>query len=374
MSHPKVSVIIPVYNGERFLRQCLESLRVQTLSEIEIICVDDGSTDLSANILQEFERKDARFQVVRQENGGAGAVRNNGMRHASGDYYSFLDADDFFAPDMLEKAYLAAKENRADIVVFGCDIYENSQQRFAPCNYSIRWDLLPNQRPFAGTEVSKDIFKVFVGWAWDKLFKADFVKENNLWFQEQRTTNDMLFVFSGIVKAQRIAVLEDILVHYRHEAGSLSVTREKSWHCFYDALLALREQLHQWNLYDRFERDYINYCVHFSLWNLNTLKEPSYTLLYNKLRDEWFEALDVVKREKCYFYDSLEYAEYCTIMKYEASWTPTKTHRTKIKYLALRKVVGKGVASVRQKGVEYTTRLLIDKLKAKGREFKWIHL
>ncbi len=306
----KVSVIMPVYNAHDYLSDCLDSLINQTLKEIEIICVDDESTDDTPQILQEYAQKDKRITVIRQKNGGAGAARNNGMQYATGEYLSILDCDDFFEPDMLEKSYLAAKENNLDIIVFGCDFYDNDTASYRPCSYSINKKLLPNKDIFSAYDVEKDVFKLFVGWSWDKLFRTEFVRQHDLLFQEQRTTNDMLFVFNGLLRAKRIMVMNDVFAHHRRGVESLSVTREKSWMCFYQALMALREEMYKIGCYGRFERDYKNYCVHFSLWNLNTLKEPTHTLLYNKLRDEWFEEMDLLEHSKEYFYNQHEYSAY----------------------------------------------------------------
>ena len=119
----KVSVILPVYNASDYLHQCMDSIVGQTLKDIEIICVDDGSTDNSLDILKEYEQKDKRVKVIQQKNAGAGAARNNGLSIATGEYLSFLDSDDFFEPDMLEKAYEKAKGSNAQIVVFRSDQY-----------------------------------------------------------------------------------------------------------------------------------------------------------------------------------------------------------------------------------------------------------
>ena len=118
MSEIKVSVILPVYNVEKYIRQCLDSIVNQTLKDIQIICVDDGSTDSSPEIIEEYARKDSRVIAIHQENGGAGAARNNGLRHAAGKYLSFLDSDDFFELNMLEEAYNCAEQYGADFVVF----------------------------------------------------------------------------------------------------------------------------------------------------------------------------------------------------------------------------------------------------------------
>ena len=138
-----VSVIIPAWNASSYLRQCLDSVTSQTLTDIEIICVDDGSTDDTSDILCEYAEKDTRISVIRQENRGAGAARNNALKYAKGKYLSFLDADDFFEPEMLEKSYAAAEKNQADIVVFGCDYYSEANDRFRSCPNSINRLILP---------------------------------------------------------------------------------------------------------------------------------------------------------------------------------------------------------------------------------------
>lgn len=313
-----VSVIIPVYNTERFLRECLDSIRAQTLDNIEIICIDDGSTDSSLEILNAYSLIDPRITVVSQSNAGAGAARNKGLRMSRGKYLSFLDADDFFEPTMFEKAYSQAEREHAEIVMYHANFYDNTQCSFS-AGYNVNEWMMPSHRPFAGTEVQKDTFHITIGWAWDKLFLSDFIRENNIYFQEQRTTNDLLFVFSALVKAKRITTLPDILAHQRiNVSTSLSVTREKSWQCFYNALIAFRDQLKSWELYEHFERDYINYALSFALWNISTLKKPASTELYYKLRYEWFKELGIEDCPKDMFYNQAEYAQYQMIMHYSS--------------------------------------------------------
>ena len=105
--NPKVSVVVPVHNTEQYLRQCLDSLVSQTLREIEIICVDDGSSDGSLAILQDYAALDSRVCIIEQESVGAGPARNAGLDAALGEYIAFLDSDDFFEPSMLEEAYVS---------------------------------------------------------------------------------------------------------------------------------------------------------------------------------------------------------------------------------------------------------------------------
>ena len=116
-SQIKVSVIVPVYNTRPYLPQCLDSLCGQTLKEIEILCIDDGSTDGSAEYLEEAAKRDGRIRVFRENNTGAGAARNIGLLEAKGAYLAFLDSDDFAEPQMLERMYREAWDAAADICV-----------------------------------------------------------------------------------------------------------------------------------------------------------------------------------------------------------------------------------------------------------------
>lgn len=316
MEDIKVSVIIPVYNAEKYLRQCLDSIVGQTLTQIEILCVDDGSTDGSAKLLEEYRKRDQRVRVITQKNAGAGVARNRGLNEARGEYLSFLDADDFFEADMLRATYEKAKAAQAQIVVFGSDQYRNDSQSFNSIEWTIRKSALPPYRPMSHRTFTENVFKVFVGWAWDKLFEREFVQNYRLRFQEQRTSNDLLFVFSAVVLAERIEVEERILAHQRRDnPDSLSNTREKSWDCFYHALLALRENLKSYGLYRELEQDFINYALHFSLWNLETLKGEKRKCLYQKIKKEWFRELKLTEHSESYFYDKKEYRKYTEIMR-----------------------------------------------------------
>ena len=286
----------------------------QTLRDIEIICVDDGSTDGSLEILREYEEKDARICALTRQHSNAGAARNHGLQHAAGEYLSFLDADDFFEPDMLEKAYAKAKEQAAEICVYHCDFF-NSESKSFEVRDTVLEGNLPEKRPFAGTEVKRDLFRTFVGWAWDKLFLREYIAGNQIHFQEQRTTNDLLFTYFALAKAQRITVAEDVLAHHRTQVKtSLEATRVKSWDCFYKALCALRDALKDSSLFEHFERDFVNYSLNYSLWNLYNLPWPIQEELYYRLKLLWFPELSVSGHAEDY-YDKNEYKQLKKIME-----------------------------------------------------------
>ena len=312
----EISVIVPVYNSERYLRQCLDSIVNQTFKDLEIICVNDGSKDSSAKILEEYASIDDRFVIINQENGGAGKARNTGLKSARGKYLSFLDSDDFFEPTMLEKAHEKIEKDDSDFVVYRSDRYITKNDDYVNVIYTIIPTAIPPYSPFSYRQLTENVFKAFVGWAWDKLYRKSFVLEHELYFQEQRTTNDMLFVYSALIVAKKISVIDEVLAHQRVDAhGSLSQTREKSWFCFYDALIALRDRIEKEGLMWELERDFINYSLHFSLWHYRTLAKKTRPLLKEKLVGEWFENLKIKGKPEEYFYNKAEYKEYLDLIK-----------------------------------------------------------
>lgn len=299
----KVSVIIPVYNGKLAFSRCLDELIHQTLKEIEIICVDDGSTEEETiKILERYEKMDARIRVIRQENQGAGVARNNGLAQAKGEYLSFLDADDFFEEDMLEKAYQACAEKRAEMGVFRGDRWDDVERKTIPMNYALRMEMLPPENPFTWHAVKDNVFTFVVGWAWDKLYLREFVEREGLQFQNTRTSNDLFFVFSSLVKAQSILAIDEVLIHHRiNQKSSLSVTREKSWNCFYLAGKALYDELVRIGAYQEAQKAYLSWMLHFSFWNLDTIVGPAYENVYELLRTEVFPFMEIEKYDREYF-------------------------------------------------------------------------
>ena len=311
----KVSVIVPVYNKEPFLEEALNSIINQTLREIEIICVDDGSTDSSLAILQQYAKTDARIQILKQNNSGPGPARNLGMKHASGEYLVFMDSDDVFEPNMLEILYDLAKKDNLDIAVCRCDKFDNDTGEVRETLWSLKTKLLPPFKPFSSKDIPFNFFAAFVWWPLDKIFKKEHIDRLEIEFPDLRNSEDLYFVAVAVLKAKRINYTENVLAHYRVGLkSSVSTTRLHSWDCFYRALVMLKQFLKEQDLYERFRADFINYALHFSLWHLDTLHGSSYYLLYYALKEKWFEEFEILNHPEDFYYDRRNYLQMKSIM------------------------------------------------------------
>lgn len=212
----KVSVIVPIFNAEEFLRPAMDSILDQTLREIEVICVDDGSTDGSLKIVKEYQARDSRVRIATQNNAGPGMARNNGLRRARGEYVSFLDADDFFAPDFLLRMYETAKADDLDIVVGDYDLYQNKNAKFRKNVISEEQNLLTPGKVTSKNDFPDQIFQLTDGYVWSKLFRRAFIVEKKLLFPEElRMFEDVYFIVTSLSLAERIGKCEGIFIHHR---------------------------------------------------------------------------------------------------------------------------------------------------------------
>lgn len=207
---PKVSVIIPIYNKESYLRECLESLKAQTLPEIEFICLNDGSTDGSDKILEEFAQ-DKRFRIITQDHFGTGAARNNGISLAQGEYIGFIDADDWIDADYFAKLYEQANQDNADIccALKRKDIYADKEvETITP------WH---NDLP-----LMKKQLILTAGHLWSKIFKRELIEKHHLRNATTRRTQDIAFSIPAILLAEKISGVSDTYYHYRINENSAS--------------------------------------------------------------------------------------------------------------------------------------------------------
>lgn len=212
---PLVSVIVPVYNTSQYLSDCLNSLINQTLEAIEIICVDDGSTDNSLDILKEFARRDSRIKIQTQKNQFAGVARNNGFHNASGEYVLFCDSDDYIKRTTLEKMYTKSKQDDADICVCGGRRYFERIGLEADAPNDLRPSRLPSKLPFNRKTNAEHIFNFSTIMAYNKLYRSSFLREHNLCYGTTRNGEDVFFSAMALWYANNITVVNEGLVVYR---------------------------------------------------------------------------------------------------------------------------------------------------------------
>lgn len=236
MSNIKVSVIMPVYNAGKYLEKCLESVVNQTLKEIEIICVDDGSTDNSIEILNRFAESDGRIKIIKQQNLYAGAARNNGMKHASGKYFAFWDSDDFFELSALETLYKKCEKENADICLCGAYDYDNGANKTTINETILKRRYLPNEKVFCIKTHPDYIFNVAARAPWNKIVNAEFIKKNKIEFQNLKNSNDTYFSMICMYYAERITYVTAPLVYYRiNNSESITGKAYTNPYCTFEA-------------------------------------------------------------------------------------------------------------------------------------------
>lgn len=184
---PLISVVIPVYNAEKVLDQCLFSLKYQTLPRFEVLCVDDGSTDQSVEIIKRYVQSDSRFKFFSQTHQFAGVARNLGIKHAKGEYLLFLDADDYFAPNLLIDAYYQAKLFDAEICVFGANYYDENHSKVGAMSGVCKLSRCKKNEVFSKETNLENIFSFTTPAPWSKLFKRKFIVDKKYIFKIQET-------------------------------------------------------------------------------------------------------------------------------------------------------------------------------------------
>ena len=274
---PKVSVVIPVYNVENYLRECLDSIINQTLKEIEIICVDDGSTDASLKILKEYAAKDNRITVITQKNLHAGVARNAGLAVAGGEYLCFLDSDDFFEPILLEETYNLAEKEQSQIVFYQYTNYNNEtkeKEQVAGINRKLSNDTVCT---FATEELKDSLFTICNPMPWNKIIRRDFVVKEGLRYQNIIASNDVCFSLNILACSNKITFYYKSLLYYRHNRkDSLKNNRDKNPLNFFDAYKGIYGTLTGKGLYEKYKRTFLTSLASSSLWTVeHTDKEKS---------------------------------------------------------------------------------------------------
>lgn len=261
---PKVSIILPIYNQERFLQTALDSLSGQTLHDTEYICINDGSTDKSLQILTEQAKKDKRFKIIDQPNQGTGIARNNGLRMAQGEYIGFLDPDDWFEKDALSSLYKEAKEQDCDMLVFDykkVDEGGNLLKKVSIAERVQRVFTLTDGAIFNWKDIKGKLFGGLYFSAWNKLYRRDFVESNKLHFAKCSFAEDSPFVLGATLNAKRIGY--STTPHYNyliHDCSAIRTNKDQNL-CVFKSFDAIKRVLRICGLAEELSDEFDTYIV-----------------------------------------------------------------------------------------------------------------
>ena len=316
---PKISLIIPIYNGEKYLRNCIDHILAQTFTDFEVIFVNDRTPDSSMEIIKEYAAKDKRFRIINNIiNIGQGASRNKGIKAAKGEYIMFSDQDDWFEPTAFEEAYNQITKNKNDYVIFNYSNYyqetgetELIDKRIKPFEHVLD---NPDIKPW---EIEgKSIVSCFT---WCQIYNAKFVKKNKLRFSKQRNGEDIPFYIKGFVLAKSISVINKSLYNYRVYDEQTTSRHSKR----YKELFKVREEAYKAFLKSPHRKEFtepmlIYYIRSVLYWYKRNAKDDpeikrGYYIEMHKIYKKLREKYDIERIK--------DYIQYETFMDYsENSW------------------------------------------------------
>lgn len=244
-----ISIIIPVYNAEKYLKDAIESVINQTYKNIEIVLIDDGSTDDSANICKNY-LKDARVKYYHQENKGLSASRQFGIDHCNGSYFATIDADDFIATDYIEKMYLAITKNNCDICICEwSDFYdERTELYIRPLHVS--YDYVKVTTAMLSKKFKQFGDELSLSDSWNKLYRTDFVRQTGVKFELEKkyNGNDLAFNYKLLLHCPSYCVIKESLLFHRIVNGSMVHKKkqylQEGFNCITDQIISEMDQLH----------------------------------------------------------------------------------------------------------------------------------
>ena len=232
----KLSIIVPVYNVEKYLPKCLESLTNQTLKDIEIICVNDGSMDNSLAILKEFASKDSRIRIIDNQHQGVAKTRNTGIEQSTGEYIGFVDSDDYIDIDFFEKLYNSATKSNSDIAIASILKHKNFFDIYN-AKYTKEETAITIQDKIKLCEDKKHFFF----YAWNKIYHSGFIKENNIKFSEGQIYEDVMFAIKALYYSNKIISVYGTKYHYIEHENSLTKYKDKTGEKEHDLIKAYSE-------------------------------------------------------------------------------------------------------------------------------------
>ena len=297
--HIDVSIIIPAYNAEKYIYECIHSLVDQSLCSIEILIVDDGSTDHTREIIESQKEIDSRIILIQQSKQGAGAARNTGLSRAKGKYVLFLDADDFFDKNLVRDTYIIAEKNEAQIVLFDYFSYNE-------LNGEITRIHTPNcpRGQFSSKDLGNRIYQICKTFSWNKLYLKSFIVENGLKFQNIKRSNDVYFSICSVSMAQRMVHLNKGLVYYRTgNPKSLQGNINDNVECSVLSRMEVKRELIKRGLFENgIKESFYHSCKDLRGYVMRTTNSESLKIYYGILKEhlvpDLFESEELFSDEK----------------------------------------------------------------------------
>lgn len=282
----KVSVIIPVYNTEDYLEECLDSIINQTLKDIEIICVNDGSTDNSLNILNEYAKKDNRINIISQENQGQAVARNNGMKYIKGEYFCFMDADDLLDLNTLEECLKVSEEKSLDFVMYKLINFEDDNKFYTTPGYDMQVvaDSVKNN-VFNYKSLDELIFNVTVSPV-NKLFNTKFILDNDIRFPEGTIFEDNLFFWRMFFNANRCYFIQEYYYKRRRHESSTTGDGNERWVDAIEIYNKVWDIFKEFGLFNKYKYKLYNNKINFGLYRLDNIKEEYKELFFQSWKTD----------------------------------------------------------------------------------------
>jgi len=321
----KVSIIIPVYNVERYLPRCLDSVINQTYGDIEILCVNDGSTDNSGKILAKYQKLDSRIKIINRENGGLSVARNTALDCVTGDYILFVDSDDYVSSLLVEKSLENALKNDCDVVFF--DYMSGSPDYSDAISFSTEDYLQYENKPFSIDSMEAESYKIIPCTTWSKLYKTSFLKDNNIKFVENLYYEDFPFWAEVYTKAKRMTYLPIPLYYYNtgRKSSIMHQMGEKTFDAIvvYDKVIQIIKSGGYWEKYKvpvnllmainasyKFEQILPEYRLRF----YNELKRFCYDIDYSAYENDKYSNFEKDKMRNFCCLKTADYDTFCRIM------------------------------------------------------------
>ena len=284
------SIIIPVYNVEKYLKKCLESIVNQTYKNFEAICINDGSTDNSLEILNTYSKNDSRIKIFSQPNQGQGIARNKALQAACGNYILFVDPDDRLELNTLEILYNEFLKEQVDVILFDYETYcEETNKRHIKSFYKdIQKRLhtkISENKTYKWNEIkNRDLISIPMS-VWNKAYRADFIKEHKIKFSPNKHGEDRIFSISAMLMANKFSYIKQSLYHYNHRAGSAVNKASDDNFCVFDNIKILKDFLISNNLFDSYNKEYENYLIDLLSCHYSNIPQKSIDRYLDKCKE-----------------------------------------------------------------------------------------